>query len=99
MQALASVGAGALFDASADLSMLTGEPGIHLDSAIHKAKIQVDEEGTTAAAGTAIFEFRAARPLIPTQFICNHPFVFMLYDSSSETILFTGVYSRPPSAV
>ncbi|XP_054273238.1 serine protease inhibitor 88Ea-like [Macrosteles quadrilineatus] len=93
---LATLGVGDLFNASADLSELTGSPGIQLDDAVHKAKIQVDEEGTTAAAATAFFTFRSSRPLDVAMFICNHPFVYLLYDAQSQTILFTGVYSSPP---
>ncbi|KAG8282487.1 serine protease inhibitor 88Ea-like [Homalodisca vitripennis] len=93
---LANLGVGDLFNSSADLSSLTGSPGIQLDDAVHKAKIQVDEDGTTAAAATAFFTFRSSRPLDAAMFICNHPFVYLLYDAQSQTILFTGVYNSPP---
>lgn len=90
------MGVGDLFNASADLSALTGGSEIKLDTAIHKAKIQVDEEGTTAAAATAVLSFRSSRPLDNAKFICNHPFIYMLYDSSSQAILFAGIYQSPP---
>lgn len=90
------MGVGDLFNSSADLSVLTGGSEIQLDDAVHKAKIQVDEEGTTAAAATAFFTFRSSRPLDAAMFICNHPFVYLLYDASSQTILFAGIFKSPP---
>lgn len=87
---------GELFTSSADLSGLTGSPELKLDDVVHKAKITLDEEGTTASAATAIFNFRSSRPLDPAKFICNHPFVYILYDKKTSTLLFTGIYNRPP---
>lgn len=95
-QILETLGVGDLFKGTADLSSLTGAPGIQFNDAIHKAKVQVDEEGTIAAAATAIFSFRSSRPLDSAIFVCNHPFVYMLYDKVSQTILFVGVYNSPP---
>lgn len=93
---LETMGVGDLFKGEADLSGLTGMPGIQLNDAVHKAKIQVDEDGTVAAAATALFTFRSSRPLDSVQFICNHPFVYLIYDKVSENVLFVGVYSSPP---
>ena len=87
---------GDLFTSSADLSGLTGSAGLKLDDAIHKAKITLDEEGTTASAATAIFNFRSSRPLDPVRFTCNHPFVYIIFDKINKTILFSGVYNKPP---
>uniref|UniRef100_A0A0A9WH51 Serpin B3 n=1 Tax=Lygus hesperus TaxID=30085 RepID=A0A0A9WH51_LYGHE len=92
---LEAMGIGDLFQPTSDLSGLTGKPGLSLDAAIHKAKITLDEEGTTAAAATALFNFRSSRPLDPAKFICNHPFVYFIYDRVSHTVLFAGVYNKP----
>lgn len=70
---------------------------VQLDSAVHKAFIEVTEEGSEAAAATALLGFRSARPLIHTQFTANHPFLFLIYDKQVDTILFFGVYQHPPS--
>lgn len=81
-----------------------GESGLHLGDAVHRARIEVTEEGTTAAAATAVFTFRSSRPTEPAVFNANHPFVYLIYDKSSRTILFTGIYrvpaapSHPPPA-
>lgn len=93
---LETMGVGDLFKGEADLSSLTGSPGIQLNDAVHKAKIQVDEDGTVAAAATALFTFRSSRPLDPAIFICNHPFVYFIFDKVSQNVLFVGVYNSPP---
>lgn len=92
---LEALGVGDLFKPSANLTSLTGQPGITFDRIMHKAKIEVDEQGTKAAGATALFAFRSSRPLTPIQFICNHPFVYMLYDKGQKTVLFAGVYRTP----
>lgn len=94
---LEAMGIGDLFKPTADLSALTGQPGLSLDAAIHKAKITLDEQGTTAAAATALFNFRSSRPLDPAKFICNHPFIYFIYDRVSQTVLFAGVLNNPPA--
>jgi len=92
---LERLGVGDLFQATSDLSGFTEEAGLHLDDAVHKAKIAVDEQGTVAAAATAIFSFRSSRPLVPVRFIANHPFVYFLFDKKTQTIQFMGVYRSP----
>lgn len=51
--------------------------------------------GSVAAAATALFSFRSSRPLEPAQFVCNHPFVYLLYDRKLKSILFMGLYRGP----
>lgn len=74
-----------------------GEESLHLGDAVHRARIEVTEEGTTAAAATAIFSFRSSRPNEPAVFNANHPFVYVIYDKQSHTILFTGIFRKPKS--
>lgn len=78
----------------ANFSDLTPDP-IYFGEVQHMAKIKVDEEGSTAAAATVVISSRSARPAEPFQFECNHPFVFLIYDMKSKTILFSGVYAQP----
>ena len=69
-------------------------PAIHIGSIIHKAIIEVDEEGTKAAAATAVIvDAGAAMP--PDDFVhfkADHPFEFILYHKASGAILFSGQY-------
>lgn len=94
---LEGAGIGDLLRPTSDLSALTGDrrDRVTLGGAIHKARIEVNEEGTTAAAATAIFTFRSSRPTEPTKFICNHPFVYFIYDNKKKAILFAGIFRTP----
>merc|ERR1712079_829549 len=69
---------------------------VSLNSAQHKSFIEVNEEGSEAAAATALLGFRSARPLFHSQFKADHPFLFLIYDKQTDTILFCGVYQPPP---
>ncbi|CAG2063107.1 unnamed protein product, partial [Timema podura] len=80
---------------TADLSGFTGQRGLLFADAVHKARIDVDEKGTEAAAATAMLFFRSSRPLNPLRFVCNHPFIYLLFDRVSQTVLFMGIYRRP----
>lgn len=92
---LHQMGAGNLFDSSANLSGFSTSTKLTLDDAIQKAKITIDEEGSTAAAATSLFSFRSSRPAEPAIFHCNHPFLYMIYDQNSRAILFAGIYRGP----
>ena len=73
---------------------------VWLSSAVHKAVIEVDEKGTTAAAVTVMGAAGACmpEPTEPFEMNCNKPFVFVLYshtyDGGSQ-ILFTGIVNQP----
>ncbi|ROT64345.1 putative serine proteinase inhibitor [Penaeus vannamei] len=84
-----------LFSSTADLTNFTPVRGIMLNGAIHKALIEVDEEGAEAAAATA-FVLNRSRSMPPkTTFTCNRPFVFFIQDNEANNILFMGVYRGP----
>lgn len=92
---LNKMGINNLFTNKADLSGFSLDKTLSLGDAKHVAKIKVDEEGSTAAAATVLFSFRSARPIEPTKFECNHPFLFLIYDHKTQAILFTGIYRDP----
>ena len=69
-----------------------GFKGLPFDEVIHKAKIEVNEEGSVAAAATAAF---SRGIVIPVQFHCDHPFIFMISNLVTNEALFTGVYRGP----
>ncbi len=66
---------------------------------VHKAFVRVDEEGTEAAAATgAVMAGESAGPDEPREFHADHPFVFMIRDRLTGTILFQGRMSDPSDA-
>uniref|UniRef100_A0A8D9ACM7 Antichymotrypsin-2 n=2 Tax=Cacopsylla melanoneura TaxID=428564 RepID=A0A8D9ACM7_9HEMI len=89
---LTQMGVTDLFTSAADLSRLSDTP-ISFGDAVHKARLELDEEGTTAAAATAVFSFRSSRPLEHTKFVANHPFLYFLFDKMSQSILLAGVFN------
>lgn len=65
-----------------------------LSEVIHKAFVEVNEEGTEAAAATAaVMTFRCARP--SERFYADHPFLFFIRHNPSRNILFAGRYCSP----
>merc|ERR1712020_261999 len=102
LQPLSSLGINSLFGGQSNLTGFMDQYGdsedvISLDSAKHKSFIEVNEEGSEAAAATALLGFRSARPLFHSEFKADHPFLFLIYDKQQDTILFFGVYQHPPS--
>jgi len=102
LQPLSSLGINSLFGGQSNLTGFMDQYGdsedsISLDSAKHKSFIEVNEEGSEAAAATALLGFRSARPLFHSEFKADHPFLFLIYDKQVDTILFFGVYQHPPS--
>lgn len=72
--------------------------GIFADSVLHKAKIEVDETGTTAAAATMV-EMRMETACLSekTEFIADQPFLYMIRDVKKDMILFMGSVRDLPS--
>ncbi|XP_023175694.2 serine protease inhibitor 88Ea [Drosophila hydei] len=92
---LRQMGVNQIFDSNASFNDFSTVQKLSFGDAKHMAKIKVDEEGSTAAAATVLVSFRSARPVEPTKFECNHPFVFLIYDHKASAVLFTGIYRDP----
>ncbi len=83
----------------ADFSGMDGRPGwLFIGAVIHKAFVDVAEEGTEAAAATAVSMKCMALPPPPRQavFRADHPFVFLIQENETGAILFIGRLSEPP---
>jgi serpin B len=94
-QKLSDMGMKLAFTEKADLSGMAGEPGdLYISDVIHKAFVDVNEEGTEAAAATAVVVATpsAVRTDVPPTpvFRADHPFVFLIRDTRSDSVLFLG---------
>lgn len=95
-EALSGLGMPTAFGAGADFSGMDGKGGLYIDAVVHKAYVDVNEEGTEAAAATAILMPRmAARPQPPAVFRADHPFVFLIRDRETGGTLFLGRVADP----
>jgi serpin B len=95
-QELTSMGMGTAFSRHADLSGMTGEENLYVDEVIHKAFIEVNEQGTEAAAATAaVISLKSGLRDDPVRFNADHPFVFFLLDRQTGCIIFTGRLVKP----
>ncbi|NLO10246.1 MAG: serpin family protein [Clostridiales bacterium] len=77
----------AFSQSAADFSGIRGD--LLIDDVLHKAYIEVNEEGTEAAAATAVSMMTKSDPEYIT-FIANRPFMFIINDDVMDTILFMG---------
>jgi serpin B len=89
-QALAALGMPAAFSDKADFSGMTGDRALFISDVLHKAFVSVDEEGTEAAAATAVVMKLLAAPEEPVEVTLDHPFLFLIRDIQTGTILFVG---------
>lgn len=95
---LSEMGMPDAFGARADFSGLNGESSrFYISGVFHKAWVEVNEEGTEAAAatGVAIKALALAKPMPPQVFRADHPFIFLIRDTQSGSVLFVGRLADP----
>ena len=90
-ESLSRIGIKGAFAPGADFTRVSEEPGFALGEVLHKAVVDVDERGTEAAAATVGFLLGAPqeRPP-PIEFRVDRPFLFLIEDKPTGTILFLG---------
>lgn len=95
--ALAALGMRRAF-ADADFSGMVAGGGVFISEVLHKAFVDVDEQGTEAAAATAVIMMKASigAPEAPVVFRADHPFLFLVRDRATGSILFLGRVVDPP---
>ena len=81
--------------AKADFSGMTGTKELFISAVLHKAFVEVNEEGTEAAAATGVVIGLKSKPAPPPVFRADHPFVFMIRDNATGSILFIGRVADP----
>ena len=93
IEILTKLGMKNLFDeGSCDLSGISERNDLFVSKAIHKAFVEVNEEGTEAAAATAMIMNRRCAMPIKEKFVfkADHPFLFFIYDERMQSVLFMG---------
>ena len=86
---LEALGMGIAFGGGADFSGMG--PSLFISEVKHKTFVEVNEEGTEAAAVTAVVGVKS----LPPAFRVDRPFFFAIYDTETETILFMGTVTEP----
>ncbi|MBN2391412.1 MAG: serpin family protein [Anaerolineae bacterium] len=71
------------------------ENWLYIAAVLHKAFVDVNEEGTEAAAATAVIMGARGLPSSPPIFRADHPFVFLIRENSTRSILFLGRVVNP----
>jgi len=92
---LSDMGMPVAFTELADFSGITNDISLMIGSVIHKAFIDVNEDGTEAAAATVISGIETCGPNEPVLIAFNSPFIFLIRDNITGTILFLGRFSKP----
>uniref|UniRef100_A0A8C2E569 Serpin B6 n=1 Tax=Cyprinus carpio TaxID=7962 RepID=A0A8C2E569_CYPCA len=93
---LISMGMEDVFDErKVNLSGMSPNNDLVVTKVIHKAFVEVNEEGTEAAAATGVIIAGFSMPLPPKTFIADHPFLFFIRHNPSNSILFYGRFCSP----
>ncbi len=95
--ALRSLGIQRAFQSSAQFGRISSEEPLQISAVVHKAFIDVNEEGTEAAAATGIAIRATAAPIddSPVEFIVDQPFLFFIRHEPSGAVLFAGRVVNP----
>lgn len=97
VDALQALGKTDAFDPMlADFSGMTGDRSLYIGDVIHKAFVDVNEAGTEAAAATAVIMELASAPVEqPVELTVDRPFLFLIVDEPTGTVLFFGRVTNP----
>ena len=95
---LAGMGIPDAFASGADFSGMTGSRDLWISEVVHQAFVSVDEEGTEAAAATAVVMDESGPGKEPIAVTVNRPFIFLFRDTGTGTVLFLGRVSNPDPA-
>ncbi len=89
---LSALGLGVAFSGEADFSGMTGTRELQLQAVVHEAVVKTDEDGTEAAAATAVLAGKVSAPQYVT---INRPFVYVVRDRATGAVLFVGRIVEP----
>jgi len=92
---LEALGMKDVFSMNADFSGMTGNFDLFIKDVVHKAFVSVDEAGTEAAAASAVIMDLKAGPGSPVEVTIDRPFIYLIRDIETGTILFAGRVMNP----
>ncbi|XP_039554412.1 serpin B6-like [Passer montanus] len=79
----------------ADFSGISPGNDLVLSEVVHKSFVEVNEEGTEAAAATAVLMFTISEVMFTEEFKADHPFLFFIRHNKTSSILFCGRFCCP----
>jgi serpin B len=97
--ALQSLGMTDAFLPGADFSGMASGKGLCIGAVLHKGFVDVTEEGTEAAAATAVVMKRKADLSARPVFRADHPFIFLVLHKNTKCILFLGRLTKPENSL
>ncbi len=96
-QALVDMGMGLAFSDKAEFPGITSDYQLQISQVLHKVRVDVDEDGTEAAAATAVMMMRSSMMPRPpeVEFVADKPFLFLIRERSTGVVLFMGRLEKP----
>ena len=94
-EALSTLGMEQAFTDAADFSGMNGKKNLKIGAVIHKAFVDVNEEGTEAAAATAVEMKTKGFSPKNLEFVADHPFLFLIVEVKNGNVLFLGRVADP----
>lgn len=95
IEPMRSLGLVDVFGANANLSGINGDDNLFLSTLVQKAYIDVNENGTEAAAVTIAVIMEEGSAMAPIEIRFDRPFLFVIRDTKTGTILFIGQLMQP----
>ena len=74
---------------------MDGQKDLYVSDVVHKAFVSVDENGTEAAAATAVIVGTTSMPQGPVDFTMDRPFIYLIRDIPTGAVLFLGRVTDP----
>lgn len=93
-QPLKQMGMKTAFGSRADFSGMTGKKDLFISEVAHKAFVEVNEEGTEAAAATGAVMSKTSL-VRKVEFKADHPFIYLIKDNHTNAVLFMGRLNNP----
>jgi len=87
---LSAMGMPSAFGGDADFSGMDGTRNLQISAVVHEAVIEVNEQGTEAAAATAVVMRPTSMPAPVPEFRADHPFIFLVRENQTGSVLFLG---------